>query len=469
MQQMPWNMQKIKQCEKETEQALLRDELTLASYGQDFGKLSQSQPSVVCTPPSVEKLQSLLAFADQHELAVTIRAKGLSQGGQSVPLQGGLSLCLANLNQVLATEEDAIWIEANASWADLLEQSLKQNKIPYVLPYNCNLSIGGVLSAGGLGAASFKYGPVTAHVKALEVVLASGESRFVDSQSSLFRACLSGQGRFGVITKACIKLRPCQKQVRTFFLTYLDKGQWLEDLAILCGKADYLETFCSPSIQGAKLLGAKRVPFAQWLYSIHISMEYEGKVPELQDVCGALNPWKVQHHQDEGIRSYLHRHDHRFEVMKMTGQWELFHPWYECFLPASLAASSLDQLLEELPLHYATILQLVPIANKQQTGFFMLPETDMVYELMILNPGVIQAFVPSCLEAIETMDKQFLKQGGKRYLSGYLGRNLPQDYWQKHFGAYYRDWVDLKREYDSRQIFSSLLHQPVYPISRSVY
>ena len=328
-----------------------------------------------------------------------------------------------------------------------------------LLPYNCNLSIGGVLSAGGVGASSFKFGSITAHVEALEVVLANGEVQVVDSQSQLFQACLSGQGRFAVITKACIKLRRCKKQVRTFFLVYLDKEQWLHDLSELNDKADYIESFCSPSIQGAKLVADKRIPFAQWLFATHVSLEYENTAPEFTALSKNIKPWQLIHKQDESIHSYLHRHDSRFEIMKITGQWELLHPWYECFIPSNVIASTLDEILTEIPLHYATVLQIMPIANQQQTGFLMLPKTKDFFAFMILNPGVNPVLLPSCLQAMDALDARFLKQGGKRYLSGYLGRDLPKTYWENHFGTLYKDWVGLKKKFDAHHVFSSYLHR----------
>lgn len=458
MQQMPWSMSQIKQCEKETGQAMLRDEHTLVSYAQDFGNLTQSNPAVVCIPQALSTIQSVLHYANQNKLPVTIRGKGLSQGGQSLPVAGGLTLHLEQLDAVLDKEPNSIWVEANSNWAKLLETSLKTSQIPYVLPYNCNLSIGGVLSAGGLGASSFKYGSISSQIEALEVVLANGEVRVVDSQSQLFQACLSGQGRFAVITKACIKLRPCHKQVRTFFLVYLDREQWLNDLSELKKKADYIESFCSPSVQGAKLVSGKRLPFAQWLFAIHVSIEYEKIAPEFEFISKGLDPWQLLHTQDESIYSYLHRHDPRFEIMKLTGQWELQHPWYECFISGKLLTNCLDELLAEFPIHYASIVHIVPLAKQQQTGFFMLPEVDDVFELMILNPGVNPELLPSCLSVIDALDKRFLKQGGKRYLSGYLGHDLKKSYWQNHFGSLYEEWVGLKTKYDEHQVFRSLLY-----------
>jgi FAD/FMN-containing dehydrogenase len=384
----------------------------------------------------------------------------MSQCGQSLTVEGGVAVHMEKINAVSSPEDNSIWVEANSTWAALLESSIKQSKVPYVVPYNCNLSIAGVLSAGGVGAASFKFGSVVAHVEALEVITANGELHSVDSQSPLFRACLGGQGRFGVITRACIQLRPAAKKVRTFFLVYLDKEQWLEDIVKARKFADHIESFCTPSIQGAKLTSdGRRSPFAEWLFALHVAVEYDEDKPQLDT---HLNPWKVLHCQDEAIKSWLHRHDSRFSAMKLTGQWELQHPWYECFVPAKVLINSLDELLISLPIHYATVLQIVPMANLKPAGFFMLPDAPEIFAVMILNPGLPSPLIPSCLDTIKALDVRFLNQGGKRYLSGFLGDNLNHEYWKNHFNSHYEDWVNLKQHYDHKQIFRSLLHNWTY-------
>ena len=457
MQQTQWSTQQIKQCNQETGQAMLSDEHSLVFYSQDFGKLFESYPAAICIPQNSEKIQDILNFANQKNLSLAIRGNGLSQNGQSLSAQGDLVLHLANLCKVLDKEPEAIWLEASCTFAQLLDISLKTDQVPFVLPYNCNLSIGGVLSAGGAGASSFKFGPVSAHVKALEVILANGEKKIVDEKSDLFSACLSGQGRFGVITKACFKLRKAAKSVRTFYLVYLDKELWLNSLDEIKKEADYIEVFCSPAIQGAKLVSGKRRPFAQWLYLINVSVEYDQCPPEFNDLFKSAKPWKMSHQQDESLYSFLHRHDSRFEFMKISGLWDLAHPWYECFMAKELLSSNLEELLAELPIYYASMVQVVPIANKQQTGFLMLPEVEDVFGLMILNSGLQPVLVPGCLQAIEAMDAKFLKQGGKRYLSGYLGSQLDTSFWQNHFGDFYADWINLKEKYDKQHTLRSLM------------
>lgn len=457
-QKKKWDLSKIKQCEELIGQALLTDESTLVSFSKDFGKLVYSTPAAVCAPTSLNTVQSFIAYAYSQELPIVIRGNGLSQCGQSLPSVGGASLVMSNFNRSLDIESDGIWVEANCSWANLLSHSLAEGKAPYILPYNCNLSVAGVLSAGGVGASSFKHGTINAHVSALEVIDGTGTSHVVDESSPLFHACLSGQGQFAVITKAKIKLRPTKNNVRTFFLVYQDAAQWFADTEILKSRVNYMELFCSPSIQGAALKGDKRVPIAQWLYALQITVEYDGVAPQLSDIATTINPWQVIHTQEESIMSYLLRHNSRFEMMKMLGQWELCHPWYECYVSTDILKEILTDLLKELPIHYASIVHVAPVA-RQKGGFLMLPQADEICSLMILNPGVPEPLKDSTLQAIEYLDKQLLTRGGKRYLSGYLGQDIDALYWAKHFGSEYERWLALKKQYDPAGIFSSWLYQ----------
>lgn len=455
MLQTPWNTYQIKQCEQQSGQAMLSDEHSLVFYSSDFGKINDSKPSAVCVPETVQALQKTLSYANDNGLPVAIRAKGLSQGGQSLTVAGGLVVHMEHFKNVSKPADDHIWVETNASWADLLDATLPCSKAPLVVPYNTHLSVGGLLSVGGVGSASFRHGIACAHVQALEVVMATGELQQVDASSPLFHACLGGQGQFGVITRAAISLKTCASNVRTFLLTYVDEKQWLHDLQQFKQTADYIETFCSPSLQGTRLTATGRQPFSEWLYAMHVSLEYDTTAPELSHFGDSINPWKVLHIQDESMPSYLRRHDVRFAMMKESGQWDLYHPWYECMVPAAVLHSELADLLRLLPVYYATMVHVVPIFNKRIPGSFIAPDEAEFYSVMILNPGVPKALVPGCIEAIEAMDKRLLSLGGKRYMSGFLGNNLTDEYWKTHFGSNYQSWLEQKKQYDPNGIFRS--------------
>jgi hypothetical protein len=458
MRQSSWTELHIRQCERLTGQEALSTEHSLPSFSRDFGGLTHSKPAAVFSPSTTRALQQIIAYANENGLPVTVRANGFSQSGQSLPVTGGLTLHMGRFDAIHEQEGEIIWVDANASWSALLDATLPQSRLPYITPYNLDLSVAGLVSVGGVGAASFKYGIAASHVAALEVVTADGKLQRVDGKSPLFQACLAGQGQFGVVARAAIRLRSCGRNVRTFFLAYVEKEQWLKDLATLKYRADFIETFCSPAPQGMKLTAQGRRPFAEWLFSLQVSFEYDDDAPEWADIGGGTEPWRIVHRQEEPMTSYVHRHDARLQAMKASGQWELQHPWYECLVPYDVAVSELDGLLGSLPLYFAPLIHLVPISGRQSTGFFMRPDQPEFASVMILNPGVPPALVPGCLEVIREMDQRFLPQGGKRYLSGFLGSDSSSEYWAAHFGPNYKAWSDLKRRYDPNGIFCSAAH-----------
>lgn len=452
-----WTADHVSRCEQQIGQMLLTDASALAPYSGDFGRLARAAPAAAFAPSTVEALQQVVAYAGANGLPVAVRANGLSQCGQSLPVAGGLTLHMERFRTIHEQDETSVWIDTNASWADLLAATLPNKRVPYVTPYNTNLSIGGLLSVGGVGAASFRHGVAASHVVALEVVTADGQLHRAEAGSHLAQACLGGLGNFGVMTKAAIRLRPCAGHVRTFFLAYLDQAQWLNDLAVFKRSADFIETICSPALQGIKSTPDGRQPFAEWIFALQVSFEYNGAPPELGQL-GDVKPWKLSHVQDDTMEGYLLRHNGRFEAMKLSGQWDLQHPWYECLVPPDVLTADLDELLRALPLYYATVVHVVPITRREPAGFFMAPDAPEFFSIMILNPGVPPAFVPGCLNTIAALDSRFLPRGGKRYLAGYLGKHLLPDYWEGHFGARYREWLESKQRYDPRGIFRSLLH-----------
>lgn len=455
-----WSTQHLRQCEERTGHGMLADGPVLDAFSRDFGGICHAQPAAVFSPSTTQALQQVVAYAHEHGLPLTVRAHGLSQGGQTVPEPGGLTLHMDQFRAVHAREGESIWVDANASWSELLAETLPHARVPYVTPYNTNLSVAGLISVGGVGAASFKHGIAASHVRALEVVTADGAIQRIGAESALFHACLGGLGQFGVITRAAIALKPCARQVRTYTLVYADEAQWLQDLAAFKRHADFIETVCTPALLGTRASPRGRQPFAQWLYAMQVSFEYDTGAPELASVEAPIEPWKIADCQDETMAEYLLRHNTRFHAMKLSGQWALQHPWYECLVPQQVALAELGGLLRSLPLYFATLVHVVPIARSQPSGFFMAPDQPEFVSLMILNPGVPAPLVPGCLDAIKALDERLLSQGGKRYASGFLGSPLPPGYWETHFGDRHAGWTALKHRYDPKGIFGSSLSRP---------
>src|SRR3989338_9331309 len=266
--------------QQETQIDFVENEQTLLTLNNDFGGMVQGSAAAVAIPKTVHEIQQLLALANKNKFSVTTRALGLSQSGQAVAPPHGIVLLTSALNQIEEPDLDAetITCQAGATWKDVVTKSSAYGYLPKVLPFRLELSIGGILSAGGLGSTSHEYGPIINHVTELEIVAGSGEHIRCNRKvaADLFHAVLGGLGQHGVIVSATIALRPFKPKTRTFYLLYDNHNAWLQDQwSLIQNKTcHHLEAFCSASVQGLRqATSVFYKPFAAWLYPMQVSIE----------------------------------------------------------------------------------------------------------------------------------------------------------------------------------------------------
>jgi cytokinin dehydrogenase len=445
----------------------LSDPTVLQSVRQDFGQIVQGNAQAILQPRDPQELAAILKSANQTGLPVTPRGRGRSQSGQAVSLTG-VTLDTSCLDSILYSERQSdetacneITCGSGATWRQIMASCQTQGRLPFVMPLNLDLSLGGTLSAGGFGANSHRYGPAFAHVKSLEVVTGAGDLVTCSSQlrPEVFHAALGGLGRCGVIGSATLALRPFKPNVRTYYLLYEDLKPWLADQQRLAQmrQVDYLEGFCSASIQGLRKTEQGRRPFFHWQYGLHVGTELDPSQPP-QDACilEGLQYHRLLLTEDDATVDYAARYDARFRAMRKSGAWEQAHPWFECMLPFDAAQTFISETLNLLPPffgdgHRVIMLADTPAASNQ----FMRPVAPAII-FAILPTGIPETQLPEALEVLATLNERLTQCGGKRYLSGWLG-NPTEQFWQTHFGSQYKQWCAIKQMLDPNRILRSIL------------
>lgn len=446
----------------ETDISILWDVATRAAAAEDYGRLVHGSAQAVAYPRSPEEVEHLLAVANRDGLRLTLRGQGHSTGGQSVPADS-IVLDFSRLDHLGPLDEAARTITCGPGtrWRSVLAATARRGLVPHVLPQYLDLSVGGLLGMGGIGTTCHRYGPAVANVLELDVV--TGEGRRMrcgfDRERDLLDATLANLGRCAAIVSATLPLRPVKSRLRVFFLLYDDVETWLADHRAMrdAGHFDHLEGFCSSSAQGTRRGLYGREPFMHWFYGIHAAIEYEpGREPDDAALLTGLRPYRVVHVEDDDPLGYAARFDGRRERALRTGADARMHPWLDALLPVHVLPGVLPRLLDGLPPTLGDGHRVILMAARDVPRFFAVPPGDEIACLSILPRGVSPSVAGNVIDVIRAVHDTIVQAGGKRYLPGWLGM-MDAAAWRGHYGADYDAWLDAKRRFDPRGVFTSAL------------
>ncbi|MCL5005280.1 MAG: FAD-binding oxidoreductase [Acidobacteria bacterium] len=452
---MSWTAELVREIRGQ----VLVDDASRASVSTDFGRIIVRKPAAVVRPASAEDVASAIKFAVCHGLSVSTRGGGHSQTGQSLSDQ--IVLDMTSLDKVTEVNpgQGTLTCQTGLKWRTLVEQLSSQQLSPFVLTNNLDVTIGGTLSTGGLGVASWRYGTQADNCAELEVVTGEGEivrcSR--EQNQDLFDAVRAGMGQVGVITGAKLRIRRYLPGFRSFYLLYDDLGVLLDDLKIVMTdeRFDYLESWCVPCPQGFKQVGGTRQAFAQWFYPLHATVETEGSSGVADDEkLRGLKFYKHVHTENGSLIDFFARLDALFAIWRRAGFWEYAHPWMECVLPWPSTAPYIGQVLQNMPPQAVAgghILLWPARGNSSSVPLFMRPTSDFLMGFGIL-PAVPPRFLEEALPKLNMVSQTCMMMGGKRYLSGWIAFDAAQ--WKAHYGEKWPAVVRLKKHFDPYRVLN---------------
>ncbi len=461
-----WTESDLRTLAASTGVEVTSDAAARAAAEDDYGHLAPGRAAGVARATIARDAERVVSFAAERNLPVTVRGTGHGQSGQSVA-HDSLSLDLSRMRAVerpelggSGGEPPSVVCDAGATWRDVLAICSPLGLRPPSMPILLDLSIGGTLSAGGVGPDAPRFGMAAANVRALEVVTGDGMRKWCSESDdrARFDAVRGGLGRCGVITRARLVLRRAAEHVRTFYLVYDAIEPWLADQRRLVAerRAEALDAFCIAGVQGMRRTPSGRRPFATWTYGLHVSIEHDANdAPSVEQALAGLTPARLVHIEDDEARTFPPRFDARFDSMRRLGAFAQPHPIFESFLPATAIPTLLPRLLDRLPLYLGDGQRVLPIASTGLPPGIAAPHGDFSCFAVLLT-GVHQALLGDTLVAMRDVDAMCRDAGGKRYLSGWLGE-MDESRWQTHFGDKYAGWVAAKRRLDPRGIFVSRL------------
>ncbi len=194
----------------------------LRTYAYDASFLTQlapRAPDAVVIAATTEDVSRVMQYANTQRIPVTPRGAASGQAAGAVALEGGIVLALNAMNRIL--EIDAVnmqvFCEPGVVHAMLNAALARHNLIFPPDPGSSRMAtVGGMASTNAHGMRAVKYGPTSAWVLGLEVVLPDGEvietgsvgSRAKQSSAGLelTKLIVGSEGTLGVVTRLRLKL-----------------------------------------------------------------------------------------------------------------------------------------------------------------------------------------------------------------------------------------------------------------------
>lgn len=187
----------------------------------DFGKdelgTVTKMPDVMMYVHDALQVSAIMKYANEHLLPVVARGSGTGLVGACVALEGGIVINTTKMNHILELDEDnlTLTVEPGVLLMEIYDYVEPREFFYAPDPGEKSATIGGNISTNAGGMRAVKYGVTRDWVRAVEVVLPTGEiemfGRKVVKDStgySLKNLIIGSEGTLGIITKAILRLEP---------------------------------------------------------------------------------------------------------------------------------------------------------------------------------------------------------------------------------------------------------------------
>ena len=309
-----------------------QNDSVLESHSRDESAFPPVKPSAVVSANTTEEVSKVLAYCHAERIPVVAFGAGTSLEGHVIPLQGGISLDLTNMNRIIEIRPDDLLVRVETGVArKALNEKLSSYGLFFSVDPGADATLGGMAATGAAGTTTVRYGSMRENVMALTAVLADGtvihtgrETRKLSAGYDLTRLLVGSEGTLAIITELTLRLFGTPEKMAAAVVRFPDLARGVAAATaivrsgVAIARCEFLDTKCIINLN--KLEGLTLTEAPTLLFEFHGSPKsVEEDAASVREIISEYDGTDFEWTADESQRRKLWqaRHNAHYAALAM--------------------------------------------------------------------------------------------------------------------------------------------------------
>ena len=274
-------------------------------HGRDESSFAVQPPQGVVYANSTADVVRVLELASRYQTPVIAFGVGSSLEGHLLAIQGGISLDLSNMKEVLSinTEDLTVTVQPGIT-RKALNEAMLHTGFFFPIDPGADASIGGMTATRASGTNAVRYGTMRENVLALEVVTANAKTVRTGTRAKkssagydLTRLFVGSEGTLGIITEITLKVHPQPESIMAAVCSFESIAQAVNttieiiQMGIPIARVELIDANSVTMVNRHAHLTLKEAPL--------LLMEFHGSSTSVQEQISAVQAISREHHASD--------------------------------------------------------------------------------------------------------------------------------------------------------------------------